>query len=124
MKRLIAATLLFVFICGLCLFENFYVEKFFDKTTSSLNVIKTAYLTDNNLEASSFEEVNNRWRKNKNLLTAFINREQINEISDEISSLEYKYEYNRDEFLISLNRIVFRLNEIKTYEKINFYGLL
>ena len=124
MQPLITATLLFVFICGLCLFENFYVEKFFDKTASSLNVIKSAYLTDNNLEASSFEEVNNRWRKNKNLLTAFINREQINEISDEISLLEYKYEYNRDEFLISLNRIVLRLNEIKTYEKINFYGLL
>lgn len=124
MKRLITASLLFVFIFIVCLFENLYIEKFFNETESNLNTIKNSFLTDSTIEGSKFEQLIEKWEQNKNLLTAFVNREQINDIFDEISLLEYKYLYNTDEFLISTNRIILRLGEIKSYEKMNFYGLL
>ncbi len=124
MKRLITASLLFVFICSICLFENFFIEKQFGKASQALTSMKNEYLLGISINQSSFNKLKNDWNENKNLLSAFVNREQINKISDEISLLEFKYKYDTDEFLISAENIIILLDDIKKLEKINTYGLL
>ena len=124
MKRLLTASLIILIILGICLFENFYIYDCFEDINVILNDMQTDFLNSATIKNERFSTLNEAWRKSNNLLTAFINREQILEISDNINLLQNIYKNDRNDFLTSVQSIILQLEEIKKYETFNCYGVL
>lgn len=124
MKRLITASLLFLFLCTFCVFENIIIEHTFSKTVDEITELKKHYVSGKELTKAQFEKVYKNWMKNNRLLTAFIGREQINEISTKLALLELTYEKDKKEFLLTAEGIILQLTEIESFDKINVYGIL
>ena len=105
-------------------FENIYLSNSFDQIKTTLNDFKSDFENSELIDNSRFLSLSESFESQKKLLTVFINRKQILQISDNIDLLSETYKYDKTEFLVNIQTIILQLEEIEEYEKFNFYGIL
>lgn len=127
-RKAVYASLIIVFIFGICLTEQLlskeYLGEMNEKTTNIINVLSTTDdLNSNNIPLLT-DDLSIYWQKKEAILCTFINHKEIEDIGVEISKLKTALNNsNKEIYEECINLIKFY---IKTYQHlfgINFQNI-
>lgn len=114
MKRLLAASILFIIITGSYLCGFFYINSTCDRAKELLKNCEEEYYINGNAEKST-KELTEYWQKKEKILSIFANHNEIDEIELTISTLKlYSKTENKDyffEYCDTVNILIHQLME-------------
>lgn len=125
MKRLIVALIIIVIIALACFVEILCVNNIYADTTEKLTQA-TALMKNNDYQNAekTVKDLEKYWIKVENLLSAFINHEELYEIGTSIGKLKVLANHEeRNTFFAEAVEIKILLLHIKNYENLNFKGI-
>ena len=112
MKRGILISILVAFLTVICVLEQILVSTTLEKLNFLTNNLKDYYNESNevlnNETLNRTQNLKEFWQKNENLLCFFINHKDMEEVGIELNKmLSFIETNNKEEFLISLNLVIY-----------------
>ncbi len=124
MKRLITASIMFMLVLLLCLFESNYISKIITNTKNTVQALENDCLNGIELSNERIERFSNEWQQKNDIIALFISRDNLSEVTDKIALLKATYDNSPDNFPILTREIILMLENIEKTEKINTFGIL
>lgn len=97
MKRLIPAAVLTIILIILCVFSKVTVDRVGKKTNANIKECLESIENDKKDSEKKIKKLETEWKKNMNVMSLFVNREKLDQVSGNIQTLK-KYTDSRDEF--------------------------
>lgn len=124
MKRLIISAALIVLSLIICVIENIYLSSVLDSLISDVSGIQSDYEQHRESAAETAHNCREKWENDRKLLSVFINHITLDNISEELETLECSLEYDGFEFKNAANKLIILAENIRDTEKIGIIGLL
>lgn len=126
MKRLIIALVLMVIALAACFGENLLIKHHYK------NIMEKIKICEHQIDSRDFEsakltadKIEKEWQDKEEVLTFFISKNHLKEISLAISQLrELATENSKDYFKAQCEQIKYLFTQIKNDEDFNFVGIL
>lgn len=127
-RKSIYASLIIVFIFGVCLTEQLlskeYLKTMDEKTTNIISVLSTTDELNSENIYSLTDDLSQYWQKKEPILCTFINYKEIEDVGVEISRLKIALNNsNRDLYEESINLIKFYIKNYENIFGINFQNI-
>ena len=124
MKRLIPASIIFLFVLGICICSKLCVNKTSDET---LNEIKYCYqqLENGNIESAHqlSENIKDNWHKNKEKLELFVNHSFLDKVNLYVYQLPVFIKTNsKNDFLLAYENINTLFEQISEEQKFGMHS--
>lgn len=117
MKRLIAASLIIVFILASCIVGKFSIDYYCKKTKRDLISCRDEFLsTEGKTDNSALDTLINNWKRRKTILAIFVNHNLLDTISVSINRLSTAQ--SEEIFMKEYAEILWGLQQIVVEESI------
>ncbi|MDO4742856.1 MAG: DUF4363 family protein [bacterium] len=125
MRRLIIAIVIMIIITLICCIEILCVNNIYTDSSEKLTQAVTYMENDNYTYAKeTVESLEKYWIRVENLLSTFVNHEELYEIGTSIGKLKaLANREEKDTFFAEAIEIKILLLHIKNYENLNFKGI-
>ena len=120
MRKIISVSIIFLFVCGICLTEQLLANKYFEvMTQKTSNIVSLLADTDDiNTDDILFftDDLTSYWTVKENILCTFINNKEIEDIGIELNKLKTAISNsNKESYEESLNLIKFYIKSCKHF---------
>ena len=124
MKRLIAAAVLFIIICALCLADMKLSNHIYDTISEDIKKCNAAFQEEDYTAASEYaKELEQNWVEHEDVFSIFINHELIDSMGEAIAKLQ-PLARSRDVFFLTECRMVqITLKHIKDDSTLSWHSI-
>lgn len=126
MKRLIAAVIIAVLLCVLCITDYFYIKNSYNTFTENINkCVERIEQNDISSAKQYAENLEKEWKNREHLLSIFVNHDIIDEIDTAIVQLvPYLDTGNYDLCITQCAVIELKLSQVREDSTINLHSIL